>query len=140
MQGLKLTLESNPESEDLEVISTGLEQFNEKRVGRDNFESLTVFLRNKQGAVVGGCVAETYWEWLYIAIIVVPEQWRGQGYGEAILTRAEQVAKQRGCKHAYLDTFSFQSPQFYLNRGYVVFGELPNFPAGNSRYFLQKSL
>ena len=140
MQGLKLTLESNPESEELEAISKGLEQFNKKRAGRDNFEPLTICLRNEQGAVVGGCVAETYWEWLYIAIIVVPEQWRGRGYGEALLTMAEQTAMQRGCKHAYLDTFSFQSPKFYLNRGYVVFGKLPNFPAGNSRYFLQKSL
>ncbi|MEL6469590.1 MAG: hypothetical protein AAFQ74_07665 [Cyanobacteria bacterium J06623_4] len=59
MQGLKLTLESSPESEDLEVISSGLDQFNEKRAGSDNFEPLTIFLRDEQGGVVGGCVAET---------------------------------------------------------------------------------
>jgi GNAT superfamily N-acetyltransferase len=73
-------------------------------------------------------------------VLFVQEQLRGQGYGQALLTAAEQEAKQRGCKHAFLDTFSFQAPQFHQKRGYRVFGKLLNFPPGHSRYFLQKQL
>ena len=40
----------------------------------------------------------------------------------------------------WLDTFSFQARRFYEKLGYVVFGELPDYPAGHSRYFLQKRL
>lgn len=46
----------------------------------------------------------------------------------------------RGCQYAYLDTFSFQAPEFYQKRGYVIFGELPNFPEGHHRFFLKKEL
>ena len=62
------------------------------------------------------------------------------GIDSTLLTQAEQAAMQRGCRYAYLDTFSFQAPQFYQKRGYVIFGELPNFPQGCSRFFLKKDL
>lgn len=63
MHSLKLTLENDPKPEELELISNKLNQFNEERAGRDNFAPLTIFLRDKQDSVVGGCMGETYWEW-----------------------------------------------------------------------------
>jgi hypothetical protein len=39
-----------------------------------------------------------------------------------------------------VDTFSFQSPGFSQKLGYRVFGELPDYPPGETRYFLSKSL
>ncbi len=39
-------------------------------------------------------------------------------------------ARRRGAKHAYLGTFTFQTPGFYLRHGYHVFGELKDFPLG----------
>jgi hypothetical protein len=42
--------------------------------------------------------------------------------------------------HAYLDTFSFQAPDFYKKLGYEVFGELQDFPHGHQRYFMKKRL
>lgn len=83
---------------------------------------------------------ETYWQWLCIVVLWVHESFRGAGYGKALLAAAEQEAVKRGCQYAYLDTFSFQALEFYQKRGYVVFGELPNFPQGHSRYFLKKEL
>jgi N-acetylglutamate synthase-like GNAT family acetyltransferase len=56
------------------------------------------------------------------------------------LTIAEDEARQRGAKNVYLDTFSFQSPNFYKQHGYQVFGELPDFPPGYQRHFLTKQL
>ena len=36
---------------------------------------------------------------------------RGHGFGKGLMKRAELYAAGRGCTHAYLDTFSFQSFQ-----------------------------
>jgi hypothetical protein len=56
------------------------------------------------------------------------------------LSAAEDEARRRGAKHAYLDTFSFQAPDFYEQHGYQVFGTLDDFPAGHQRYFMTKEL
>jgi hypothetical protein len=45
-----------------------------------------------------------------------------------------------GAKNAYLDTFSFQAPEFYKKCGHQEFGTLENFPTGHTRYFLTKKL
>jgi hypothetical protein len=63
-----------------------------------------------------------------------------RGYGHRLMTLAEEEARERGAKNAYLDTFSFQAPDFYRRLGYEVFGELPDFPHGHQRYFFRKQL
>jgi hypothetical protein len=56
------------------------------------------------------------------------------------MTLAEEKARERGAKNAYLDTFSFQAPDFYKRLGYDVFGELPDCPHGHQRYFFRNQL
>jgi ribosomal protein S18 acetylase RimI-like enzyme len=70
----------------------------------------------------------------------VREELRGRAYGRSLLTLAEEEARQRGARHAHLDTFSFQAPGFYERHGYRVFGELQDFPRGHRRYYLTKEL
>lgn len=53
---------------------------------------------------------------------------------------AEAIAHDKGCVGVWLDTFSFQAPDFYQKLGYSVFGELKDYPPGYSRFFLQKRL
>ncbi|MCP4427876.1 MAG: GNAT family N-acetyltransferase, partial [Chloroflexi bacterium] len=90
--------------------------------------------------VVGGVIGELFFGWFHVDLLWVKEELRGQGYGRRLLARVEEGARQRGAKNAYLDTFSFQAPDFYKKLGYEVFGELPDFPAGHQRYFLMKKL
>ncbi len=56
------------------------------------------------------------------------------------MLKAEQTAQERGCAHAYLDTFSFQALGFYERLGYKIFGVLEDFPPSHQRYFLQKQI
>ncbi|NTU64122.1 MAG: GNAT family N-acetyltransferase [Chloroflexi bacterium] len=76
----------------------------------------------------------------YIDLLWLKEELRGRGYGHRLLMLAEDEARQRGATHAYMDTFSFQAPDFYQRHGYQVFGELKDFPHGHQRYFLTKQL
>lgn len=70
----------------------------------------------------------------------IKEELRGHGYGERMLAKLENEARNRGVGYIYLNTFSFQAPGFYQKYGYQVFGKLSNFPAGQQRYFLTKKL
>ena len=62
------------------------------------------------------------------------------GLGSSLLATAEHEARLRGCRGAWLDTFEFQARGFYERAGYVVFGEIPDYPPGSARYFLKKAL
>ncbi len=40
----------------------------------------------------------------------------------------------------YLDTFSFQTPDFYRELGFKVFGKLKESPKGHDRTWFKKAL
>ena len=56
------------------------------------------------------------------------------------MEQAEAVAREQGCVGIWLDTFTFQAPGFYRKLGYALFGEIPDYPPGSSRFFLSKRL
>jgi len=130
----------NPEEIPWGVIGRGVGIFNKQQVGENDFQHLCIVLNSPDQEVVGGVVAELYWNWLFIDLLWVKEDLRGNGYGHALLKTVEEEARKRGAVNAYLDTFSFQTPDFYTKRGYVLFGELQDFPKGHQRLFLTKRL
>ena len=103
-------------------------------------ELLTLVLRDDEGRIVGGAVGETNWEWLHVTVLAVSEDLRGQGWGSHLMREMERLARDRGCHHVWVDTFSFQARPFYERLGFRVFGVLPNYPAEQERYFLSKPL
>jgi len=101
---------------------------------------LSVILRSESGEIVGGLLGNTNMEWFHIEILAISESLRGQGLGTKLLQAGEEAAKKKGCRFAFLNSFSYQAPEFYKKHGYEVFGTLDNFPAGHQRIFLQKTL
>ena len=76
------------------------------------------FLEDEEGNCQGGLIGMTHGNWLDVEYLVVDEALRGQNIGSELLKRAEQAASDRGCKYVFLDTFSFQAPEFYKKMGY----------------------
>ena len=122
------------------VIGGGINEFNTEQAGDDQAQTLCFVLQGPDLEIVGGVIGVTFWDWLHLDLMWIKEEVRGRGYGRRLLTMAEEEARQRGAKNAFLDTFSFQAPGFYEHSGYEVFGELREFPAGHTRYFLRKQL
>ncbi len=135
-----LHLETKPRAADTEVFSQILRDYNRQQAGESGLQELTVLLRDTAGQVVGGLSGATYRGWLFVKNLAVQEDFRGQDYGSRLLLAVEAEAQARGCRHAWLDTFSFQARPFYEKHGYMVFGTLEDYPPGHSRYFLRKEL
>ena len=123
-----------------EVVGWGLHHYNILQAGPDQGQSLCFVLLAPDQQIQGGVIGKIHWGWLYIDLMFIKEELRGRGYGHQLLTLIEEEACRRGAKHAYLDTFSFQAPEFYQKHGYQVFGELQDFPPGQQRYYLRKDL
>jgi ribosomal protein S18 acetylase RimI-like enzyme len=122
------------------IIGGGISTYNDQQAGESSGKLLCFVLQASDGEVVGGVIGETHWDWLYINLMWIREDLRGRGYGKRLLELAENEARERGSKNAYLDTFSFQAPDFYKKQGYKVFGELEDFPKGHQRYYCRKEL
>jgi GNAT superfamily N-acetyltransferase len=128
-----------PDPEDIRLVGEGLTAYNDQYAPGD-FKRLGIFLRNEEGRLVGGLTGGTYWGWLYVEDLWIPEGVRRQGWGTRLLQAAEQAAKRRGCRHVHLDTMSLQALPFYQKQGYTVFGVLEDQPEGHRRYYLKKDL
>ncbi len=132
--------EQAPERSVREAISGGLDEFNRRHAGDPHFQRLCFTLRNAQQDIMGGVLGQIFWEGLFIDTLWVADELRGRGYGNQLLTSIEQEGRRRGARLVYLDTFSFQAPDFYRRHGYRAFGELQDFPAGHQLLFFTKVL
>jgi GNAT superfamily N-acetyltransferase len=132
-------IEISYQDDEAQFVRQKLNEYNDIYVPPDHHERLCLVLK-RDGGIIGGLVGGTYWNWLYVELFWVDKKERGSGLGTKILARAEELAIQRGCRNAHLETHDFQSLEFYQRRGYVVFGELADLPAGHTKYYLRKQL
>jgi GNAT superfamily N-acetyltransferase len=133
-------LTGSPSPEELAAIGDALTAFNDADVGPSGRQPLAILIRDTDGKVTGGLSGYTAWGWLYTQWLYVPDTLRGSGMAGRLLARAEEEAVDRGCHGAWIDTFSPTALEVYRRQGYEVFGELPDFPAGRTRFFLRKRL
>ena len=88
--------------------------------------------------IVGGIYGETYWGWLEVEFLYLPDNLRAQGLGSQLLHRIEQLARQSGVERVLVTTFSFQAYAFYQKHGYETTGVIPDYPPGSAQYTLVK--
>jgi GNAT superfamily N-acetyltransferase len=132
---------TSEETESLkEAFLTPLRAYNQSKAGPSNYEPLVVVLHDESGQPRGGAWGYTAYGWLFVQLLVVPEEARGQGLGRQVMALAEATAVQRGCHDAWLDTHEFQAKAFYEKLGYELFGQLPDYPPPFSRFFFKKRL
>ena len=119
-------------------LGARLTRFNEVQAGPLHTRHIALTVRDEHRDVIAGLTAEIFWNALYVHLLWVDEQHRGQGYGKSLLYRAEALAVETSCEYVYLSTFEFQAPEFYSRHGYSVIGELSGVPRGFRRQWFCK--
>jgi len=138
-RGCRLTAEAHPDESDVEALGLGLDDYNRSIFGDTGYARIALFVRNGAGEIRAGLDGMAYTGWLFVKLLWVHADLRGGGIGSGLLARAERRAIECGCHSVWLDTFSFQAPEFYKKLGYVPFGTI-DVPPGHQRIFLQKPL
>jgi len=101
---------------------------------------LAVFVRDQDGGLAGGVTGNVWGAVLEVDFLWVRSDLRGRGVGRQILTRLENEAHLRGARVAFLNTYSFQAPEFYSRQGYEVSDTIEGYPDGSRKIFLKKTL
>lgn len=137
---MKFEITDKIKKEDEDTIFQGLLEYNLARLEDKNPKDLGVYVNDEKGKKIAGLIGITHGNWLLIKYLWVSEKLRGRNIGSNILNQAEETARERGCKYSFLDTFSFQAPEFYKKHGYKEVFKLENYPVTGKRYYFTKTL
>ncbi|WP_277982711.1 GNAT family N-acetyltransferase [Sphingomonas faeni] len=137
---LRITIPDSPSETDREAISAPLRAYNIRQAGDPRIRPVAIMLTDERGDHVGGLWGKCVYDWLFVELLAVPEQYRGGSYGKALMSEAEGIARANGCVGIWLDTHEFQARGFYEKLGFEVFGTLDDHPIGQKLIFLQKRL
>ena len=126
--------------QDIGEIYEMLKEYNLSNREQSENVPIGIFVENENNRKMAGLTGETFGNWLCIHYLFVAEHLRREGVGSKLLKAAEQEALRRGCKYAFVDTFSFQAPMFYEKHGYKEAFTLNDYPYTGKRYYYTKEL
>jgi GNAT superfamily N-acetyltransferase len=123
---------------DRKAIADKLIAYNIATFGPSGRQSVAIRLRDADGNISGGLTGYTARGWLYIEMLFVPDEMRGQGMAGKLLQLAEDEARARGCIGAYIDTMNPQALRAYIRQGFSPVGSLKDFSGDHSMTWLEK--
>ena len=135
---------TTPKEDEAEYVGNMLLEFNlqAKPLTQEKpFININRCIKDQDGTVIGGILAcSALWHILGIDTLWVKTEYRNKGIASKLLNSVEVEARKNGCHLAYLSTYDFQAKDFYLKRGYEIFGVLEDCPKGHNLYHLSKRL
>lgn len=137
--GLRLSFENNPAWDDRETIDRALGAYNAPFLRDPGYSYFGIFARGDADAIRAALIGNCYAGWLFINLLWVHADLRRSGIGSRLIAEAERHAIEFGCHSAWVDTFSFQAPEFYRKLGHREFARL-DYPPDHQRLFLRKRL
>jgi GNAT superfamily N-acetyltransferase len=137
----ELRIEDDPKPEQMMELQDRLYEFNDAVTAKaDDGRYLTIFVRDEAGELRGGLLGWTWAGTLGIETLWVRDSERRRGLGTRLLAAAEAEAVRRGCHQAFVQTHSFQAPDFYPRRGWQTLAEVPGYPGDTTRMLFRKAL
>ena len=130
----------NITEQDKDAIFEQLLNYNLSHIEDKSPKDIGIYLEDDNGNKVAGLLGDTHGNWLEIEYLWVNDDLRGQNIGTELMHKAESIAKSRGCKYAFLNTFSFQAPDFYKKLGYKEEFVLNEYPRTGKRHYYTKQL
>jgi GNAT superfamily N-acetyltransferase len=114
-----------------------------QKVNMDDKENAMIVLEswNETKDTRTGClVAQSIFGQVHIKYLVVVPGVRKKGVGFQLIKAIEEVARTKNSRFMYVETFSFQAPQFYMKYGFQVDFIRSAFDHDISYYYLSKIL
>ncbi len=136
MFDLKLEEFSDPVKD---FVFAGFERHSIQMTGNEEKGSPVCLVARVDDKIVGALVCVVFWGALHIKYIMTDESYRGKRLGSRLMEEAEKYGKEHKCGFSFLETMSFQAPDFYLKSGYHLEFTREGFSHGSSFHYLRKN-
>lgn len=113
------------------IESTGINGLDEDPISFEIF---------KEQEFVGAIIVQLFWGQLHIKYLYVEKPYRGQGIACELMKHACEFGKLRGCHFAFVETMSFQAPEFYQKMGFKIEFSRSGYSKNTTLYYLKKNL
>lgn len=138
--GITFTTHDHLLEEAASVIDGGLESANADAAPLESVRPLCCFAQTSAGTFIGGAIGRSWGTCCELRQLWVSAAYRQQGIGAALIRQFEDRSRLRNCTLVYLETFSFQAPDFYRELGYATRYSVPGFPGGIVKHMMTKKL
>ncbi|MGB4192150.1 MAG: GNAT family N-acetyltransferase [Rickettsiales bacterium] len=106
--------------------------------GRD--QEQTAFTIKVDNEIAGVTCLLPFWGGLWVKILFVQEKFRKQGIARKLMEQAFIFAKEQNCDFAFVETMSFQAPEFYQKLGFELEYSRGGYAEGSKIHYLRKIL
>ena len=137
---MNFRLSNDGNKNDIAEIRDSLIDYNASHGVTNDTIPIAVYYENENGDKKAGITGYAHGNWFFIDLLFVSDTLRGQGIGKRLLSLAEEDAKNKGCKYAFVNTNAFQAPAFYQKAGYECVFKLEEFPLNGEKYYFTKKL
>jgi len=137
---MHIALTETPDAEARRAVADVMDAFNDAATGRpEPPRPLAVLVRDGVGTVQGGAWGLSFYDWLFIDLLYLPPTLRRQGWGSRVMRAVEREAVRRGCVGVWVDTVTFQAPEFYPRFGFARFAEIKDWVGGHDHVWFRKT-
>lgn len=140
---LKLVFEPKQNEKNEKIIFEGLAKNTLEKAGISPEETCVPYqftYKDQKNQVQGGITGFCYCGCIYINMLWVSPEYRGQKLGVSLVNEAEKFGKQQGCTFSTVNTMEWEAPEFYQKLGYEVEFMREGYSDHHKMFFLRKSL
>ena len=121
------------------TIYDGFKEYAVEQCGTSDIKdpiSFHILGPNKE--LVSAIVCQLFWGALHIKYVWTHKKHRNKGYASKLMSEAFDFAKKHKCPFAYVETLSFQAPDFYKKFGFKLDFKRDGYKHKVSFYYMKK--
>ncbi|MDR0329315.1 MAG: GNAT family N-acetyltransferase [Rickettsia sp.] len=122
------------------IMQDGLDEHAKNKKGLDAVQSFSFSCFDNDKNFVAGIKGTLIYGCLYVDTLWVSEDFRGQNYGTLLMSKAENLARERNCRFMNLCTTDWQARPFYEKLGFKLEFVRSGYDKDSELYFLKKDL
>ena len=97
-----------------------------------------VFVAHKDNKIIGAIKGEIFWQTIHIDLLIILPECRKMGIGTKLYDLAINLAKEKNCTMATVETFDFQAPIYWESKGFNVDFKREGYGKNTLYYFSKK--